>query len=196
MDEPYAKLRRLLAPRIGFMKSSYWIPFWIFFAYTAWLASPYLAYYIVGVPDLGQVPEMTGDVRRELVGTYTRFGYKPGRTEIYTIDGSRHTIHCGFIMYPSDCHVFLGLAPFNETTVKQHWYFGVLDAKTSGGHSSLEVFNTPELIQNSYLHDSLSKKAWPWLLTWFGLLGFWVVSVVRAGISSKEFKPEERHAKH
>ena len=54
------------------MQPSYWIPFWIFFAYTAWLASPYVAYYVLGVPDLDQVPELIGGIRHEPVGTYVR----------------------------------------------------------------------------------------------------------------------------
>ena len=77
------------------MKPAYWIPFWIFFLYAAWLASPYLAYYAIGVPDLSQVRKFVGDVRWEKVGTYTRFGYRAAPTHIYTKDGSQQAIHCG-----------------------------------------------------------------------------------------------------
>lgn len=175
-----SKLKTVFAPRVSFMKPAYWIPFWIFFLYAAWLASPYLAYYVMGVPDLSQVRQIVGDVRWERVGTYTRFGYRAAPTHIYAKGGTQQAIHCGFVMHKRDCDVFAGLKPFNETSVTHHWYFGVLDAKDLSRKSYLTVFDTPQAIQSYYLSNSLREKVWPWLLTVFFLSGFWITCVIKA----------------
>jgi hypothetical protein len=184
MNEPAtrtgAKLQSVFAPRVSFMKPAYWISFWIFFVYAAWLASPYFAYYVIGVPDLSQVRQIVGDVRWDKVGTYTRYGYRAAPTHIYAKDGTEHAIHCGFVMHKIDCDVFAGLRPFNETPVTHHWYFGVLDAKDPSRKSYLTVFDTPQAIQRTYLRNSLSEKVWPWLITFFFLSGFWIACAMTA----------------
>ena len=175
-----SKLKNLFAPRVSFMKPAYWIPFCIFFLYAAWLASPYLAYYVIGVPDLSRARQIVGDVRWEKVGTYTRFGYRAAPTRIYTKDGSQQAIHCGVVMHKIDCDVFAGLRPFEETVVWHHWYFGLLYARSELGKSALSTFSTPRAIQDTYLRRSLREKVWHWLLTIFLLSGFWITCATKA----------------
>jgi hypothetical protein len=180
-----SRLKNVFAPRVSFMKPAYWIPFWVFSLYVAWLASPYLAYYAIGVPDLSQVRQIVGDVRWERVGTYTRFGYRAAPTHIYAKGGTQQAIHCGFVMHKRDCHVFGGLQPFEETVVWHHWYFGVLHAARANGDSLLKPFDTPQAIQDFNLRTPLREKVRPWLLTLVFLSGFWITCALKTNRDAK-----------
>jgi len=83
-------------------------------------------------------------------------------------------------MYKMDCIFFVGLDPFNKTTVAFHPYFGVLEARTEQEFNAVNDYAEPHRMRIEYLKMPLYERVWPWLLAWMFLTGFWIVLVLDA----------------
>ena len=172
----------LVAPRGGLIKPAHWLAFWLIYPYVCWMASPFFAYYVVGVPNSRNVTQLVGDVRHEKSGTYGRWSYRPPRTSLFSMNGRQRQIHCGYVMYNKDCIFFAGLMPFNKTTVAFHPYFGVLEARTEQEFNGVNDYADPHRMRIEYLKMPLFERVWPWLLAWMLLTAFWIVFALDAVI--------------